>query len=121
MTTTDKRTDVWSQPLCIYTQIFNLKKQPGFSPHEKYFTKSALTFVYLYSMQLFSADPKLFSKKIRSIFLSIKTLKIGPQKLLIIGPDPFFSQSSPDHSPELIFHVMQSRDQTSVLLSVLTT
>jgi hypothetical protein len=32
--------------------------------------------------------------------LSIKTLKNGPQKLLIIGPDPFISQSSPDHSPQ---------------------
>ena len=34
--------------------------------------------------------------------------------MLIIGPDPFISQSS----PELIFHIMKSRDQTSVLLSV---
>ena len=48
-------------------------------------------------MQLFSADAIVFSK---------------------IGPDPFISQSSPDHSPELIFHKMKSRDQTSVLLSV---
>jgi hypothetical protein len=32
--------------------------------------------------------------------LSIKTLKNWPQKLLIIGPDPFISQSSPDHSPQ---------------------
>ena len=46
--------------------------------------------------------------------MSIKTLKNWPQKLLIIGPNPFISQSSPDHSP----HIMKSRDQTSVLLSV---
>ena len=32
--------------------------------------------------------------------MSIKTLKNGPQKLLIIGPDPFISQSSPDHSSQ---------------------
>ena len=32
--------------------------------------------------------------------MSIKTLKNGPQKLLIIGPDPFISQSSPDQSPQ---------------------
>ena len=51
-------------------------------------------------MQLFSADPKIFSKKNEINFLSIKTLKNGPQKLLIIGPDPFISQSSPDHSPQ---------------------
>ena len=48
-------------------------------------------------MQLFSADAIVFSK---------------------IGPDPFISQSSPDHSPELIFHIMKSQYQTSVILSV---
>ena len=30
----------------------------------------------------------------------MKTLKNGPQKLLIISPDPFISQSSPDHCPQ---------------------
>ena len=45
-------------------------------------------------------------------------MKNGPQKLLIIGPDPFISQSSPEHSPELIFHIMKSLNQTSVLLSM---
>ena len=29
-----------------------------------------------------------------------KNMKNGPQKLLIIGPDSFISQSSPDHSPQ---------------------
>ena len=29
-----------------------------------------------------------------------KKWKNGPQKLLIIGPDPFISKSSPDHSPQ---------------------
>ena len=47
-------------------------------------------------MQLFSADPKIFQIN----DWSIKTLKNSPQKLLIIGPDPFISQSSPDHSPQ---------------------
>jgi hypothetical protein len=51
-------------------------------------------------MQLFSADPKIFSKQFLINFLSIKTLKNWPQKLLIISPDPFISQSSPDHSPQ---------------------
>ena len=32
--------------------------------------------------------------------MSIKTLKNGPQKLLIIGPDPFISQSSSANSPQ---------------------
>ena len=43
---------------------------------------------------------KYFQKNFDLIFLSIKTLKNGPQNLLIIGPDPFISQSSPDHSPQ---------------------
>ena len=46
------------------------------------------------------------------------------KKLLIIGPDSFIPQSSPDHSPQprvVIFHIMKSLDQTSVLLSVLDT
>ena len=30
----------------------------------------------------------------------MSTLRNGPQKLLIIGPDPFISQSSPYHSPQ---------------------
>ena len=34
-----------------------------------------------------------------SRFLVPKKWKNGPQKLLIISPDPFISQSSPDHSP----------------------
>ena len=33
-------------------------------------------------------------------FLSIRTQNSGPQKLLIISPDPFISQSSPDNSPQ---------------------
>ena len=33
---TDKRTDVWSRPLCIYTQILSPKKT-GFSPIENIF------------------------------------------------------------------------------------
>ena len=52
------------------------------------------------------------------------SLKNGPQKLLIISPNPFISQSSTDHSPrptELIFHIIKSRDQTSVLLYVFLT
>jgi hypothetical protein len=44
----------------------------------------------------------------------------GPQKLLIIGPTLFFHSPAQTtaHSPEWIFHIMKSRDQTSVLLSV---
>ena len=34
-------------------------------------------------------------------------------------PNPFFSQSSPAHSPESIFHIIKCREQAFVLLSVL--
>ena len=95
---TDKRTDVWSWPSCINTQIFSPKKI-GFFPI-KNTSQFFLTFAYLYSMQLFSSDPKIFSKIFWINFLSIKTLKNGPQKLLIIGLNPFISQSSPEHSPQ---------------------
>ena len=50
-------------------------------------------------------------------------MKKQASKLLIISPDPFISLSSPDHwdhSPELIFHIMKSRDQSSVLLFVIS-
>ena len=61
-------------------------------------------------------------KKISTFFFTPEKLKNRPQKLLIISPTPFFSQSSPAqttaHSPELSFHIMKFRDQTSVLLSV---
>ena len=58
---TDKRKDVWSRPSCIYAQIFSPKKT-GFPPIKNTF-QNLLTFVYLYSMRLFSANPKIFSKK----------------------------------------------------------
>ncbi len=52
-------------------------------------------------MQLFSADAMVFSKKNLEFFLTPKTLKNGPQKLLITGPD---------HSPESTFRIMKSPD-----------
>ena len=61
LATPDRRTDVWSRPSCIYTQIFRPKKT-GSSPIKKYFSKH-LIFVYLYFMHLFSVDPKIFLKK----------------------------------------------------------
>ena len=40
--------------------------------------------------------------------------------MLIIGPNPFISLHSPAqttaHNPELIFHIMKSQDQTSVVV-----
>ena len=46
-------------------------------------------------MELFSADASVFKNN-----FDPGKVKKGPQKLLIIGPDPFISQSSPDHSSQ---------------------
>ena len=65
------------------------------------FLRSKKNFFYKKSiMQLFSANAIVFSKIFFEFFLSPKTWKNSPQKLLIIVPDPFISQSSPDHSPK---------------------
>ena len=51
---TDKRTNVWFRPSCIYTQIFSPIKNTS---------QIFFDFFYLYSMQLFRANPTIFSKK----------------------------------------------------------
>ena len=68
--------------------------------------------------KIISADVSVFKINNKKFLTPIKW-RNGPPKLLII--DPFIPQSSPGHSPELTFHIMKSRDQTSVLLSVLLT
>ena len=105
--------------LHVFTLKF-LALKNWFSPIKKYFP--IFFYFCLHSMQLFSAHPKIFWNFLKIISLSIETLKNGPQKLLIIGTAPFISQSRPDHSPQSIigFSNYESRDQTSVLLSVWT-
>ena len=92
----DKRTDVWSRDFIIWNINSGLDceiKESGPIMSKVFFS-------------LFQGQKKNF--------WPWKSEKNRPQKLLIIGPDPFISQSS----PELMFHIMKSRDQTSVLLSV---
>ena len=72
-------------------------------------------------MQLFSADAIVFSKN-NNIFFDPKAGKKQASKVAHNQPNPFFYHSSAQttaHSPELIFHIMKSRDQTFVLLSVI--
>ena len=111
-----EQTEDWSEGLSTYTQIF-IPEKTGFSP-VKILTKIFLTSVYLYSMQLFSAEPTIFSKK-KIWFFTHENLKNGPTKLLIIGPNLFFhSRAQPTaHSQELIFHIMNMSQETSVSLS----
>ena len=49
---TDKRTDIWSQPSCIHTQIFNPKKT-GFSPH-KYISQISCWLLLTFNLCNFS-------------------------------------------------------------------
>ena len=64
--------------------------------------KTLLTFVYLYSMQLFSTDPTISSRKNQINFLPLKTLKNRLQKLLIFSPNLFFTvQFTPEPTTNL--------------------
>ena len=54
---TDKRTDVWSRPSCIYTQILSPKKT-GFP-----LIKNTFQIFFDFSLPLFSAEPEIFSEK----------------------------------------------------------
>jgi hypothetical protein len=57
-------------------------------------------------------------KKLKKIFDPEKVKKLA-SKVAHNRPRPFYSTvQTTAHSPELIFHIMKSRDQTSVLLSV---
>ena len=78
------------------TQILALKKL-FFSLFRT--QKNFQNFFYKIIMQLFSADAIVFLKKLKKKFLTPKKWKNGPQKLLIIGPDPFISQSSQHQRP----------------------
>ena len=100
--------------LVVATVKFLALKKYGFFP-----MKNTSQNFHLYSMQPFSTDLTICSKKFEVNFLPTKNLKNGPQTLLIIGPDLFFH--SPAHSPELIFHIMNMSQDTSVSLSVLKT
>jgi hypothetical protein len=54
--------------------------------------------------------------------LTPKKLKKRASKVANNRPRPFYFTVQPRptaHSPELIFHIMKSRDETSVLLSVI--
>ena len=73
------------------TQILAYKKKTW---KKKFPPTPQNSFFYLYFMQLFSADAIVFSKKFQHFFLTPKKWKNGPQKLLIIGPTPFISQST---------------------------
>ena len=99
---TVKRTDVWSRPSCIYTQIFSTKKS-GFSPIKNTFQFILFIFVYLYSMQLFSADIKIFSEKILKKILPTKSWKNHSQKVAYLWQLEVFFLCSPGFRFDFFF------------------
>ena len=68
----------------------------------------------------FSVRTLQYFQKILKLFFVHENFKNGPQKLLIIGPQTFFSQYCPaaKTSPELIFHIINMSQDSSVSLSV---
>ena len=83
--TTDKRTDVWSRPSCIYTPIFS-------PPKNVFLLFRGQIFVLIFDKKVlcnFQCGP--YSVFFKKKALTPKKFKNGPEKLLIIGPDPFIS------------------------------
>ena len=71
-------------------------------------------------MQLFSAEAKMFTKRIKKNFWPAKSEKTG-LKIYSLSAQTLLSHSPAQttaHSPELIFHIMKVRNQASTLLSV---
>ena len=95
----------------FYTQVFSPKKT-GFPPIKNAF-HFFLTFVYLYSSNFSVRTLKYFQKRNLNRYFVHKNFKKLAQTLLFHSP----SQTTA-HSPELIFHIIKSQNQTSVLLSV---
>ena len=72
-------------------------------------------------MRLLKYSLKFLKKKNFKKFLDPEKVKKRASKVAHNRPRPFFptvQAQATAHSPELIFHIMKSRDQTSVLLSV---
>jgi hypothetical protein len=89
---------------------------------KKFLPKKENFFFYLFSMQLFSADAMVFSKKNLKIFFDPEKVKKLASKVAHNQPRPFYFTVQPRptaHSPVLIFHIVKSWDQASVLLSVM--
>ena len=89
--TTDKRTDVWSRDFMIW--------KINFGPWAVAWAGLWNKRVWADYEQLFSSVFSIFHGHFLNFFDPGKVKK-GPEKLLIIDPDPFFPQSSPGHSPQ---------------------
>ena len=102
------------------TQILALKKTGffTFSDSKKNFKKKFIRLLCNFSVRTL----RCFQKKFR-FFFDLEKVKKRASKVAHNRPRPFFPTVQPRpqptaHSPKLIFHIMKSRDQISVLLSV---
>ena len=121
---TNKRTDVWSRPSCIYTQIISSPKKVCVFCVFRVKKKSKRIFYKKGYYATFQCGRYMqcFQKKLR-LFFDLKSMKNPLSKVAHNWLRPFYFTVQPRpqptaHSPELIFHTMKSRDQTSVLLSM---
>ena len=71
-------------------------------------------------MQLFSSDTTIFSKKKLNSFFAHENIKKQASKFAHNRPQTFFSQYFPaaQTNPELIFHIINMSQDSSVSLSV---
>ena len=111
-------TVVCSRPLCTYSGNFSPKKMVFLK--KKCFPPPIFFFLpFFYAT--FQCGRYGVSKKIKIKIFDPEKVKKLASKVAHNRPRPFYFTVQPRptaHSPELIFHIMKSWDQTSVLLSV---
>jgi hypothetical protein len=109
--------------------VFTLKFHSNFNPEKNVFSekkKSSQKKIFLFTFFLCSFSVRTlwgFQKKKKKNFDPEKVKKRA-SKVAHNRPRSFYFTVQPRptaHSPELIFHIMKFRDQTSVLLSVVST
>ena len=101
-----------TQILALKKMVF-LEKIKSSPPQKKFFFTSFLCNFSVSTLRCFQKN----SKK----NFDPKKVKKQAKKIAHNRPRPFYFTVQPRamaHSPELILHIMKSRDQTSVLLSV---
>ena len=114
---TVKRTDACSRPLC-YTLKFLALKKNCFSEKKKSSPKKYF-FLPFFNATFQCGRYGVFKKNLK-FFFDPEKVKKQASKVAHNRPRPSYFTVQPRptaHSPELIFHIMKSRDQTSVLLS----
>ena len=93
-----KETEVWSEVLSIYTQIFSPKKI-GFSEKKNSSQKKKIFFLPFFYATFQCGRYNVFKKK-KLVFFAHKKLKKPPSKVAHNRPKPFIPQPSPTHSQQ---------------------